>query len=299
MSETFTYLVHQVAEELAAQERVQRRAGADPMRMTHGGTVTSSGFRRVIPAGGYGYPAGGAAGATPEQPTILIDGPVPVNPQTGRNWGALRICAIPATPLTYVSPTRALTTPELTLQTSGNNAVGAYGALLRITGGTSFQGGRATREFVVGGAQEGAFEIGEMENVKLELIYSSADTVVQWQWFDDATGIVAQTPLYSRQFQYTFVGAFPAVNGNIQAAPDGAKRMFTDSDVLVAWWNTAFGTAAGAGVFTGFNTAKGVGGLQAVATSTGIELLTPYFNLLPAAGSPFLSTNLIFELAQL
>lgn len=207
MSENFTYLVNQVARELREQEMVRLDAGYDPMHLTYGGSVTRPSNSFTAPAGGFGF-----SGDTGH---MLLDGPIPINPETNRPYRALRVSCL-FTAAGAISGRNGSLAPT-----------GTLGAQIRLQAGSTYGGARAIRQFIVGGAQEAVFEMGQYDTAQLNILLAHPNNEVMYQWTDTTAGSATAGPLLSQYY------VIP--KGVAQAAPEGALQAFFSEAVFCNW----------------------------------------------------------------
>lgn len=110
--------------------------------------------------------------------------------------------------------------------TPPNTAV-SNSALVRVRGSSPFGGGVIQREFVLSNSQDACLMAGQYQNFELSVLAMTANTQVSWEWFNDTSGICAETELWSEFFNLA-PGAFLSV-------PDGAIEAFFEGPVLALW----------------------------------------------------------------
>ena len=254
----------------------------DPMMLTYGGRITRSSNSFTAPAGGFGF------GDNTEH--LLLDGPIPINNQTGRPFRSLRVsCLFSA--LGPISGRGGSLAPT-----------GVLGAECRVQAGSTYGGARAIRQFIIGGGMEVSFELGQYDTARLSIMIAHPNNEIMYQWTDTTAGSATATPLLS-QF-YTIP------KGVIQAVPEGAYQAFFSEAVFCDWITAQFpeqinvlGGAAPAlvpgALDVGFDDpAKGVQTTQpVVAGNTPNFVQGSQFRVSGPAGSPFPAVKVQWRLA--
>jgi hypothetical protein len=218
--------------------------------------ITQTSWRFTTGATGMGYTAPGptipayAVGTAPPSVQNLIDGPPIIDPTSGLPYTALRI----------------------TLE--GLGALNS--ALVRFIAGAPYGGGQVERVMMVTAATPVALMAGKYTSVRLELCVLTPNATLAWEWFNDTSGVVGGTNLYTPFYD---VG-----KGGIVQCPAGAERLFFNEPVVINWGVALLNGGGGPG---GVNTWDKAGSAPlSTPSAEGVPVQAPQFtltNALPAA----------------
>ncbi len=113
----------------------------------------------------------------------------------------------------------------------------ATGALVRVRGGSPSGGTIVQRDFMLSPGIEAALMAGKYENFSVDVLSMTGNTQLATEWFNDDSGICADTLLWSEVFTVTY--------GTALIVPPGAVEVFFEAPTFVDWsmWNAG---AAGA-----------------------------------------------------
>jgi hypothetical protein len=189
------YLVHLVGLEEREQERLNP-PGRDPMYLMVDGIVSQSSSRFTAPVTGIGYT--GPGGTIPPYPP---DGPPVTDPMSGGPYTALRV----------------------TLEGLG----AANGAMVRFVAGAPYGGGRVERVIMVTAATPVALMAGKYNSVRLELLVLEPNATLNWEWFNDTSGVVQGTNMYTPTYDVN--------KGAIIQCPAGSERLYVNETAVIDW----------------------------------------------------------------
>ena len=161
----------------------------------------------------------------------------------------------------------------------------ATGARVRVRGGAPFGGAIIEREFLLTPSMEACFMAGKYNNFSVDILAMSINTQLFWEWFNDNSGICAETKLWSEVFTLTYGAAF--------LVPPGAVEAFFAAPLFVGWRSWA-GLPGGLRVFDPFATSP-----AAPAGTEGIQVRGQEMVPLAAVGVPGATTNVQFRLSPI
>ena len=201
---------------------------SDPMMIKMGGVITRPSTLWPLNPPAAGINQGGVS----RDPQSVISGPPVLDPKNRflvpehrtehgrvvpahwqhRPYGALRLRVVVPSQGPY--PT----------------AVGV-GALVRVRGGSPSGGAIIQREFMLGPSIEAGLMAGKYESFQVDVLSMTANTQLATEWFNDSSGVCAQTLLWSEVFSVTY--------GSVFTVPPGAVEAFFEAPTFVNWrmWN--------------------------------------------------------------
>lgn len=166
------------------------------------------------------------------------------------------------------------------------NPIGqGVGAFVRVTGSAPFGGGTISREFFLTPSMEACLMAGKYRQFRVDVLALSPDARVSWEWFNDQSGICAETKLWSEVFNVADNAFF--------RCPAGAIEAFFEFPVRVRWqaWT---GIAANLGNFDR-------AGLSALtpAGNTGVAVRGQAMRPAIPVGTPSADVNVQFRMSPI
>lgn len=162
----------------------------------------------------------------------------------------------------------------------------SIGAVVRVRGSSPFGGAVVQREFMLTPSMDACLMAGQYRNFEVSVMTLTQGSQVTWEWFNDVSGICAETELWSEFFLLT--------PGTRFTVPDGAVEAFFEGPTFPGWqvWNNQVGQA-----LTPFDRAGTTS--PTPAGTAGVAVRGQALNVTFPVGSPLNDVQVQFRLSPI